>query len=412
MSDDFLKGQIVKHYSGSHAYGTSTPESDVDFRGIFIADKKFILTPFFNVKEVNDVSEEDTKFFELNHFMDLCVDANPNIIETLWVDDKDIVMRTEMYDHLRTYRHDLLSTKIAYTYTGYAHNQATRMKNHHGWMSKEQTAEKRLREIFDRYPCQQIIDWMYEYFPDYVIDRIDTSSGKGVFVKGIIDFDKFLRDTSLQLISTVPLYQHHFVKLMHNYGEEKVLDRDFNLANYNKGYELIHYGSDIFAIIENPRSQTMMGLNLHWDSKKLRTPEELKQKPILIVKYNKKEYEESNENRKHYHDWKENRNAKRSELESIHGYDVKHAMHVVRLLRTAEEALTCGEVHVRRPDAEELLAIRNGAWSYDEMMKYFNDKEKYIREVLSKNSVLKNKVDINLAAKVTEELYEMYWYNK
>lgn len=412
MSEDFLKGQIVKHYSGSHAYGTSTPESDVDFRGIFLAEKKFILTPFYNVREVNDVTEEDTKFFELNHFMELCVDANPNIIETLWVDDKDITMRTEMYDHLRSYRHDLLSTKVAWTYTGYAAGQATRMKNHHGWMEKEQTAEKRLREIYDRYPCQQVIDWMYEYFPDYVVNRIDTSSGKGRYVKTIIDFDKFMRDTSLQLISTVPLYQHHFVKLMHNYGDEKVLDRDFSLGHYNKGYELIHYGSEIFAIIENDNSQTLMGLNLHWDSKKLRTPEELKQKPLLIVKFNKKEYEESNENRKHYHEWKENRNAKRSELESKNGYDTKHAMHVVRLLRTAEEALTTGEIQVRRPDAQELLAIRNGAWSYEDMMEYFDDKSKHIREVLIKSSVLNSQPNKELAAKVMEELYEMYWYKK
>lgn len=413
MSDNFLKGQIVKHYAGSHAYGTSTPESDVDFRGIFLADKKYILTPFFNVREVNDPNEEDTKFFELNHFMELCVDANPNILETLWVDDKDIVMRTEMYDHLRSYRDEFLSTKIAYTYTGYAHNQATRMKNHHGWMAKEQTGERRLRDIFDKYPCQQVIDWMYNYFPEYVVDRIDTSKGKGVYIKGLIDFDKFLRDSSLQLISTVPLAQHHFVRLVHNYLPEKVLDRDFNLANFNYDHELIHYGDNIFAVVPKKNSKLLVGLgDLLWDSKKERTTEELKVVPSIIVKFNKKEYEELNENRKHYHEWKKNRNSKRSELESINGYDTKHAMHVVRLLRTAEEALTTGQVQVRRPDAEELLAIRNGAWSYEEMMQYFSDKEKYIREVLVKSSPLRKKADIKVAAKVMEELYEMYWYKK
>lgn len=411
MSDDHLKGQIVKHYAGSHAYGTSTPESDVDFRGIFLAEKKFIITPFFNVREVNDPNEEDTKFFELNHFMELCVDANPNILETLWVDEQDIVMKNEMYDHLRSYRSELLSTKIAYTYTGYAHNQATRMKNHHGWMAKEQVAERRLRDIWSQYPCQQVIDWMYNYFPDYVVDRIDTSNGKGIFIKTLIDFDKFMRDTSLQLISTVPLAQHHFVRLVHNYLPQKVLDRDFGLSNYNYDHELIHYGSDIFAVVPKEGSRTLYGLgDLLWDSKKERTPEELKVTPSLIVKFNRKEFEENNENRKHYHEWKKNRNSKRSELESKNGYDTKHAMHVVRLLRTAQEALESGEVHVRRPDAEELLAIRNGAWSYDEMMEYFKEKEVYIRETAVKNSVLRKKADTKLAAKVMEELYEMYWY--
>src|SRR6478609_795961 len=411
MSDDHLKGQIVKHYAGSHAYGTSTPEIYVDFRGIFLAEKKFVLTPFFNVREVNDPNEEDTKFFELSHFMELCVDANPNILQTLWVDEQDIVQRNEMYDHLRSYRDDLLSTKIAYTYTGYAHNQATRMKNHHGWMAKEQVAERRLREIYEKYPCKQVIDWMYSYFPHYVVDRIDTSAGQNVYVKGLIDFDKFLRDSSLQLISTTSLSQHHFVRLVHNYLPQKVLDRDFNLLNYNHGYELIHYGDNIFAIIQNEDTKTIGGHGeIVWDSKKERTPEELKVIPSLIVKFNKKEFEELNENRKHYHEWKKNRNTKRSELEALNGYDTKHAMHVVRLLRTAEEALETGVVNVRRPDAKELLEIRNGAWSYDEMLAYFEAKDKYIKEVAVKNSSLRKRADIKVAAKVMEELYEMYWY--
>lgn len=411
MSDDHLKGQIVKHYAGSHAYGTSTPESDVDFRGIFLAEKKFIITPFFNVREVNDTTEEDTKFFELNHFMELCVDANPNILETLWVDEQDIVMKNEMYDHLRSYRSELLSTKIAYTYTGYAHNQATRMKNHHGWMAKEQVAERRLREIYEKYKNRQVVDWMYQYFPHYVVDRIDTTEASKLQFD--IDFDKFLRDSSLQLISTVSLAQHHFVRLVHNYLPQKVLDRDFSLSNFNYDHELIHYGSDIFAVVPKVGSKTLVGTgNLLWDSKAVRTDEELKVTPSLIVKFNKKEYEEINENRKHYHEWKKNRNPVRAKLEEKYGADLKHAMHVVRFLRTAEEALETGIVNVRRPDAEELLAIRNGSMSYDELLQYFKEKDDYIKNVAVKNSSLRKRADIKVAAKVMEELYEMYWYKR
>lgn len=413
MKDNHLDNLIVRHLAGSHAYGTNIETSDVDYRGIFIADKKYILTPFFTVGEVSDPNEEDTKYYELNKYIELYLDANPNILETLWVDEKDIEFKTEMYDILRSHRQELLSKKIAFTYTGYAHNQVTRMKNHHGWMDKERTAEKRLNDIFEQYPCQQVIDWMYSYFPSYVVDRIDTKKGKNVFIKTIIDFDKFLRDTSLQMISTLPLHQHHFVKLVHNYLPQKVLDRDFNLANYNYGYELIHYGDGIFGVVNNPNAKTISSKgNLNWDSSKERSVEEMKQQPILIVKYNKKEFEELNDNRKNYHSWKENRNEKRSELESLNGYDTKHAMHVVRLLRTAEEALETGVVNVKRPDAEELLAIRNGAWSYDEMMQYFADKEDHIRNVLYPKSSLPKRGDINKASKVLIDLREAQWYNK
>ncbi|MHA2279575.1 MAG: hypothetical protein ACXAC5_01605 [Promethearchaeota archaeon] len=48
--------------------------------------------------------------------------------------------------------------------------------------------------------------------------------------------------------------------------------------------------------------------------------------------------------------------------------NTKHAMHLIRLLRMAHEILTRGEVIVRRPDAEELLAIRDGKFNYDELV--------------------------------------------
>ena len=45
---------LVKHYAGSHSYGTALPDSDVDFRGVFCADPVNILTPFFPVRECED----------------------------------------------------------------------------------------------------------------------------------------------------------------------------------------------------------------------------------------------------------------------------------------------------------------------------------------------------------------------
>jgi uncharacterized protein len=66
-----------------------------------------------------------------------------------------------------------------------------------------------------------------------------------------------------------------------------------------------------------------------------------------------------------YQQWLTGRNVKRSELEAKFGYDTKHAMHLVRLQRMAIEMLTDGSVLVTRPDRDELLAIRDGAWTYE-----------------------------------------------
>jgi predicted nucleotidyltransferase len=69
-----------------------------------------------------------------------------------------------------------------------------------------------------------------------------------------------------------------------------------------------------------------------------------------------------------YQEWTRNRNAARAELERQFGYDTKHAMHLLRLLRMAVEILTTGEVLVRRPDAEELKAVRRGRLTFDALL--------------------------------------------
>lgn len=50
------------------------------------------------------------------------------------------------------------------------------------------------------------------------------------------------------------------------------------------------------------------------------------------------------------------------------GRDDKHAMHIVRLLRMGGEILRGDGVIVRRPDAAELLRIRAGDYSTDELI--------------------------------------------
>ena len=71
---------------------------------------------------------------------------------------------------------------------------------------------------------------------------------------------------------------------------------------------------------------------------------------------------------KQYEHWKQTRNQQRAALEAKYGFDVKHAMHLVRLMRMCVEILEGKGVQVYRPDREELLAIRRGCWSYDEVV--------------------------------------------
>ena len=83
-----------------------------------------------------------------------------------------------------------------------------------------------------------------------------------------------------------------------------------------------------------------------------------------------------------YQNWQRNRNPKRAELEAKFGYDLKHASHLYRLMKMCEEILSEGKVLTKRPDREDILAIRNGAWTYDQLIEWAELQDKRMDELL------------------------------
>jgi hypothetical protein len=101
---------------------------------------------------------------------------------------------------------------------------------------------------------------------------------------------------------------------------------------------------------------------------------------FLQIMQRERAYRQARREWDNYQSWKRNRNPARAELEARFGYDTKHAQHLVRMLRMGIEILRDGEVRVRRPDAEDLRAIRAGAWSYDELVERADRLGEEVRE--------------------------------
>jgi len=89
---------------------------------------------------------------------------------------------------------------------------------------------------------------------------------------------------------------------------------------------------------------------------------------FLEILAREKRYKHARQEWEQYRTWLAQRNPARAALEAAHGYDTKHAMHMVRLQRMAIEILETGQVLVRRADREELLQVRDGAWSYEALI--------------------------------------------
>ena len=59
--------------------------------------------------------------------------------------------------------------------------------------------------------------------------------------------------------------------------------------------------------------------------------------------------------------------TKRKTLVDKFGYDTKNAAHLIRLLRMGAEFLKDGQLIVKRHDAQQLLEIKRGEWTLDQV---------------------------------------------
>lgn len=111
---------------------------------------------------------------------------------------------------------------------------------------------------------------------------------------------------------------------------------------------------------------------------------------------------------KQYHEWKENRNSKRAAMEEQSGYDLKHAMHLIRLLLMAREILQGQGVMVKRPDRDYLLSIRNGAFEYDEIVARSDELVAQL-ETLYEASPLPHAPDVEKIDALLVSIYRDFW---
>jgi hypothetical protein len=110
---------------------------------------------------------------------------------------------------------------------------------------------------------------------------------------------------------------------------------------------------------------------------------------LIEIVSREKRYRAAMTHWKQFQSWKTTRNAARSELEAKFGYDTKHGMHLVRLYRMGLEIMNTGDLIVDRRglDADELLAIRQGAWSFDKIEEFADEMDVKIEEAHDRTSL-------------------------
>jgi hypothetical protein len=314
---------------GSRAYGTNTESSDEDFKGICIPPKEYYFGFMKNFEQA-ELHDPDTVIYELTKFFKLAADCNPNCLEMLFVDPNDIIYISPIGEKLIENRNLFLSKKVKHTMTGYAISQLHRIKLHKRWImsppSKPPTRSELGLPEQTLIPADQLMAAQAEVQKE--LDRFQFD-----FMDDLPESTKIgIRSVMAEMIA-----------------ELKITTDDHWMAAARK----IGLSDNFIQIMQRERAYT--SAKREWDQ---------------------------------FINWKKTRNPARAELEEKFGYDTKHAYHLVRLIRMCREILTTGKVIVKRPDREELLSIRNGAWTYDQLIEFAEREEVTLNELYNTSDIL------------------------
>lgn len=312
--------------AGSHAYGTNTPTSDLDVRGIMIPPSDYYLgmKRVEQYQEAGDGTETkpDLVVYELRKYLNLAADANPNILELLFCDDSDVLKITPAGEKLRASRHLFLSKKARHTFSGYAMSQLKKIESHRRWLLHPPSAP----------PCRA--DFGLPERTGIPADQLAAATA--MMMRKVADWE-----------NTLPTF-----------GVD-CADESSTIAVRDRVIETL---TEIHAATTDERVLAA-GRVLGFDDN------------FLDLLDRERRYEQKRREWDSFKTWKATRNEARSELECKYGYDTKHGMHLVRLMRMCAEILTFGTVLVKRPDAAELLSIRQGAWSYERLIGWARDQD-------------------------------------
>jgi predicted nucleotidyltransferase len=319
------KRTILIGLAGSHGYGLNRPDSDWDFRGVFVAPKRYYLG--FDCVEQKDAGwdergifpfidgNKDTVIYELKKVLQLLAGANPNVLELLWLPSYPVV--TSVGLHLIKHRQLFLSKKVKHTYSGYAFAQIKKMETHRKWLLHP-PQKKPLPSDFGIENEEPLIKDELNAFLEYLY----------ILIRGRIEF----------LEEAEELY--------------KLLTADIDFKGVLKQHTLPNEALDYTQKLTNSRSD------------------------FIRLLQKSQSYQVALREWKAYISWQENRNPARAEMERKSGFDLKHGMHCIRLLRSGLEILQTGKVIVDRRvagDAEDLKAILKGEYSYEQVMQMADD---------------------------------------
>jgi uncharacterized protein len=316
---------LLKCISGSQAYNLALPTSDIDIKGIFVLPQSEFYGMTYTPQVAN--ASNDEVFYEVGRFIDLLCKNNPNILELLSTPRDCILYRHPLMDLIKP--EAFLSRLCLDSFAGYAKTQ----------IKKARGLNKKINRSFDK-ARKSVLDFCYV-----------------VRQRGTVSLGEWLADRQIR-------------------QEDCGLSA---LTHFRDAYQLYHGESGAFRGIVSDLAANDVQLSS--------IPVELA--PLAVLHFNKDAYSIYCREYKEYWEWVEERNDVRYRSTLSHGqnYDAKNMMHTFRLLNMAEEIARYRSVKVYREDRDFLLRIREGEFSFEDLMKQVEEKMEQIEGLFAASNL-------------------------
>lgn len=353
---------------GSQSYGTNLPTSDVDKKFVYIESLENVLSDNYSIQlNITD----DYVGYELGRYLELLGKQNPNIIELLHADEKFVEFCHPLFKEIVVANRDqFLSNKVAFSFGSYAKTQ----------IDKAQGTNKKFMNPMDG-PRKSLLEFAWLPMGQGSVSLMEWAKENVIPVEWIgLSAIDHMRYTYHMYVDSA--YDDTFESTKKEFNKERKWYRNLLGLSYSTD-ELAQFKSLLHTNI----GEYFGGNGMSYSSKyngavdidgvqpKLSSiPKDAK--PVNVVQFNMDGFQKYCDDYKEYHEWLEKRNIQRfvENASNEHNYDRKNMMHCHRLLEMCIEILSGQGVNVYRPNREELLDIRLGKHTYQELVDSANVK--------------------------------------
>ncbi len=232
-------GSQYEVYMGSIAYGVTSNVSDIDVYGFCIPPKDIIfphlrgVIPGFgkqiqnfeqyqqhHIKLPNTKLEYDIVIYNIVKYFQLCMDNNPNMIDSLFVPDRCIAFMTPVGSMVRDNRHLFLHKGSFYKYKGYAHSQLHKCRTKNPEGKRKEIIEKYGYDVKFAYHIKRLLLQIEQILSEGTLDLERNREELKPIRRGEVpleDIERWKTEKELQLEK---LYNES--KLQYKPDEEKI----------------------------------------------------------------------------------------------------------------------------------------------------------------------------------------------